>query len=172
MKSAVPLCPSALLILSVRVALSIALGLIATCASAATEITIEELSDIQFGQIPPTAGTQTRTATFCVALDENGRYLVTGVGSGAGGAFTLQNSSSYSVAGLSYQVFINDRGRGLGRRLSPSVPLVGLRGKRMRPNGRCPRPPARVSVRITAAQLATARPGRYRGTLNLLVVPE
>lgn len=151
---------------------TVVLNLLATVALAATEITIEELSDIQFGQIPPTAGTQTRTATFCVALDENGRYRVTGLGSGAGGAFTLQNSENYAIAGLSYQVFVSDRGRRLGRRLQPSVPLAGLRGKRVRRNGQCPRPPARLSIRIAAAQLATAKPGRYRGTLNLLVVPE
>lgn len=155
-----------------KFAVVILLSLLGTAAQAASEIVIEELSDIQFGQIPPTSGTQIRTATFCVALDVNGRYRITGVGSGRGGDFTLQNSSNYAISGLGYQVFINDRGRRLGRRLQPSVPLVGLRGKRTRRNRRCPRPPARVSIRVTAGALASAKPGRYRGTLNLLVVPE
>lgn len=139
---------------------------------AASEIQIEQLSDLEFGQIPPTSGTQTRTATFCVALDVNGSYRVTGVGSGPGGAFTLQNSSSYAAQGIAYQVFVNDRNRRLGRSLEPSVPLQGLRGKRIRRNQRCPRPRGRVSVRIPAAELQSAQPGRYRGTLSLLVVPE
>lgn len=155
-----------------RVVVVILLSIFAPVVLAASEITIEELSDIRFGQIPPTSGTQTRTATFCVALDVNGRYRVTGTGSGVGGAFTLQNSSNFSLAGLSYQAFVNDRGRRLGRQLQPSVPLLGLRGKRTRRNQRCPRPRARVSVRISAEDLVSAKPGRYRGTLNLLVVPE
>lgn len=152
--------------------LSLVLSSGASRVLAASEITIDELTDIQFGQIPPTSGTQTRTAEFCVALDVNGRYRITAVGSGASGDFTLQNSSNFAIAGLSYDVFANDRGGGLGRQLRPSVPLVGLRGKRTRPNQRCPRPLARVSVRITSESLAAARPGRYRGTLNLMVVPE
>lgn len=155
-----------------KVVFVIMLSLVTPAVLAASEIIIEELSDIQFGQVSPTSGTQTRTATFCVALDVNGRYRVTGLGSGPGGAFTLQNSSSYTVAGLSYQVYVNDRGNRLGRQIQPSVPLLGLRGKRTNPNQRCPRPPGHVSVRITAADLAAAKPGQYRGTLSLLVVPE
>lgn len=155
-----------------KLAVVILLSLLATAAQAASEIIIEELSDIEFGQMSPTSGTQTRTATFCVALDVNGRYRITGVGSGSGGDFTLQNSSNYAVAGLAYQVFINDRGQQLGDQLQPSVPLVGLRGKRATGNQPCPNPPARVSIRIAAEALASARAGRYRGTLNLLVVPE
>lgn len=148
------------------------LCLFATAGHTASEITIDELSDIEFGQTSPTSGTQTRTATFCVALDVNGRYRVTAVGSGVGGAFTLQNSSNYGVAGLGYQVFVNDRGGRLGQQLEPSVPLLGLRGKATRPNDRCPLPRGRVSILIPTQELASAKPGRYRGTLSLLVVPE
>lgn len=138
----------------------------------AAEIEVDELSDFDFGQVPPSAGELTAEDTFCVALLERGSYQITAVTDAPGGEFVLLGVDGVLGRGVAYRVFVNERGGGRGDELMPGVPLTGLRSRARLPNGRCPRPLPRITVTISAGALGRAPPGVYRGALGLTVSPE
>lgn len=142
-----------------------------TCQSVgAAEVQITQLADIDFGRVPPTVSEVRSAANFCVALEPQGRFNIIATGDGPGGSFLLQQSGG--VGAISYTVTVSDRGRGRGRLVQAGVPLGGLRALSPRPNGACSQPFGTVTAMIDGRALRAARPGFYRGTLNLLVAPE
>jgi len=136
----------------------------------AADIQIVDLSDIDFGVVPPTAGSLTADTEFCVALDPRGRYSLIGRGSGPAGNFQLIERGT-GVFSIDYNVLVSDRGRNFTDLLIAGVPLSNQRGGRFLNNGRC-LPSSHLRVVVPSGQLQSAAPGRYEGTLSLMVVPE
>lgn len=144
------------------------LTLLAAASAVAVDIRISDLSDLDFGSIPPTAGPLTNTMDFCVSLSENGRYNVVARGSGPGDAFVLRNG----FWDLPYTLRYSDKPGRRGEELTPGLPLGGLKAKRRQPGQDCRRPAATIEVTISSASLESARSGRYNGVLRLTVSPE
>ncbi len=132
------------------------------------DIRVSDLSDIEFGAVPPTAGRLVRRMDFCVSLSEPGRYSVTALGSGAGYAFELSDG----LSPLPLEVLYSDRPGRRGVSLVPGVAETGLRGRKRKRRSDCRRPTASIEVAVRAADLAAASAGRYRGVLTLTVAPE
>lgn len=136
----------------------------------AADIQIVDLSDIDFGVVPPTAGDLSADSEYCVAMDPRGRYSLIGLGSGPGGGFQLIERGT-GAFGINYNVEVSDRGRRFSDVLQPGIALGNQRASQLLNNGRC-QPSSRLRIVISSNQLAGAVPGRYQGTLSLLVVPE
>lgn len=134
------------------------------------ELQIKDLADIDFGEAPATIGTLRSNTSFCVAMQPRGRYSLVGFGNGAGGTFSLIDSGN-GIHTLDYRVEVSDRGRRRGQPLLAGIPLSGLRASRFRNNGRC-NPRGAIAVIIDGNDIQNARPGQYKGTLMLTVVPE
>ncbi len=83
---------------SVRCFVGIVVWLLSMVNAMAAEISITELGDLNFGQVPPTAGRLVATTTFCVGLDERSRYQVVANGTSNGGRFTLQAGNRSGIA--------------------------------------------------------------------------
>ena len=160
------LCGMGLALLSAIVSIS----LLIPSVSRAADIQIVDLSDIDFGVVPPTAGDLTASTEFCVAMDPRGRYSLVGRGSGPAGDFRLteRGTGAYSI---DYVVQVSDRGRRFADVLQPGTPLTNQRASQLTTNNRC-QPPARLRIQVSSNQLQSAVPGHYEGTLSLLVVPE
>ena len=146
-------------------------GLHAYVAQAA-EIEVEELSDIDFGDVPPSVGELTAQNQFCVALADRGNYQIRAFGNAPNGAFVLLGVDGLVRRGIAYRVFVNERGGGRGVELAPGVPLGGLRSRARLPNERCPQPQPSITVSISAEEIGAASTGSYRGSLGLTVAPE
>ena len=138
----------------------------------AAEIVVDELSDFDFGEVPPSAGELSAESAFCVALSDRGNYQISALTSAARGEFLLQGVDGSVSRGIGYRVFVSESGSGLGTELMPGLPLSGLRSGARLPDGSCPRPLPRITVIITAEQLGQAPPGAYRGILGFTVAPE
>ena len=138
----------------------------------AAQIEVEELSDIDFGDVPPSVGELTAENTFCVALVDRGNYQIRAFGNAPNGAFVLLGADGLVSRGIAYRVFVNERGGGRGAELAPGVPLGGLRSRARLPNGRCSQPQPRITVSIPAGEIGAASSGSYRGSLALTVAPE
>ena len=138
----------------------------------AAEIEVDELSDIDFGEVPPSVGELRSQTDFCVALSERGNYQISAFTSAPGGAFVLLGADNSVERGVAFEVFVNERGGGRGVQLFPGVPLTGLRSRERLPNGSCPRPQPQISVTIRRSELSRAKSGFYRGSLGLTVAPE
>ena len=110
---------------------------------------------------------------MCVYSEaQHGAYRITAVGSGNGGAFTLDAAG---FAPLSYEVQWNDNaGQDAGVELTPHVPNGGYRTSAQDPD--CLRGPAEKNSLIllmTSSDLAGAAAGViYSGTLSLTIAPE
>ncbi len=142
--------------------------LVAVPGAVAMDIRISDLSDIDFGAVPPTAGQLVRRMDFCVSLSEPGRYSVTALGTGRGYAFELSNGHSP----LPVEVRYSDRPGRRGVSLVPGVPETGLKGRKRKRRSDCNRPTASIEVVVEAADLIAAPAGRYGGVLTLTVSPE
>ncbi len=138
--------------------------------AAEAQVQITELSDLDFGVVPPTVGTLTAESDLCVPMAPRSRYSLIGFGTGSGGAFSLVDSGN-GVHSIDYQVRINDRGRSAGDELFAGTPMTGLRASNFLPNGRC-NPRGQIRIIIDGAEIGSAAPGNYNGTLTLTVVPE
>ena len=132
------------------------------------DIRISDLSDIDFGSVPPTAGQLVTRMDFCVSMSENGRYNVIARGSGTGDAFAMHNGAWE----LPYTLRYTDKPGRRGRELTPGLPLGGLRAKKRPPGQDCRRPSASIGITLSAASLEAAGSGQYRGVLTLTVSPE
>ncbi len=137
-------------------------------SAAAVDIRISDLSDIDFGSVPPTAGPLINRMDFCVSMSENGRYNVIARGSGTADAFAIRNGFQE----LPLTVRYTDKPGRPGAQLTPGMPLGGLRAKKRRPGQDCRRPSASIEVELSAASLEAAGPGQYDGVLTLTVSPE
>lgn len=144
--------------------------LLLNATAKAADIQVKDLNDVDFGQVPPTAGTLRANSDFCVAMRPRGRYSLIGFGNGSDGAFSLVDSGN-GAHSIDYRVRISDRGRNAGQELFKGTPLTGLRASQFRNNGRC-NPRGRIRVIVDGAELQRAAPGSYNGTLTLTVVPE
>jgi hypothetical protein len=137
----------------------------------AATLIITDIEDIDFGEVLPTANRVREQMRFCVNATPAGPYQVIGVGSGAGGAFTLSNGSG-PLGQIGYDVYVSDRGNRLANQLTPNVPLGGLTARSPRADGRCQPPPVFLNVVIDTNDLSTAPGGEYQGLLQLTVAPE
>lgn len=137
----------------------------------AATLSITELEDIDFGDVPPTADLARQRIRVCVNMTPAGPYNLTGIGAGAGGAFQLNQPGNPS-ANLDYTVFVGTRGRRARQELEPGVPSDSLMARQPRPNGSCRPPYLNVVVLIDANDLRTAPGGAYQGRLEPTVAPE
>lgn len=144
------------------------LALLATTAGYAADIRISDLTDIDFGIVPPTAGQLVSTMDFCVSLDMNGQYGVVARGTGVARAFTLNNG----VSNLPYALRYSDNPGQPGTLMTPGFPEWGFRAKKRKKNEDCNKPSASIEVTIEAADLQAASAGQYFGQLVLTVTPE
>jgi len=146
------------------------LSSLATQAIRAADVQIADLTNIDFGAVPPTVGELRADTTFCVAMEPRGRYSLIGRGSGPAGDFQLIERGN-GVHSIDYQVQVSDRGRRFRDVLQPGISLANQRASGLLGNGRC-QTQARLRVVVSGNQMQSAAPGRYQGTLSLLVVPE
>lgn len=144
------------------------------CASIslAAEIELEALSDIDFGEVPPSIGDLMSQTSFCVALSERGNYQISAFTNAPGSRFVLLGADQVVAHGVAFEVFVSESGGGRGAQLLPGVPITGLRSRERLPNGDCRRPQPQITVTIRGGELSNARPGIYRGSLGLTVAPE
>lgn len=136
----------------------------------AADIQIVDLNDIDFGAVPPTVGDLTAATEFCVPMDPRGSYSLVGRGSGPAGSFALTERGT-GAHHIQYSVQVADRGRRFDDVLQSGIPLNNQRASRLNNNGSC-QPPSRLRILISSEQLQSAAPGRYEGTISLLVAPE
>ena len=156
-----------MLVLS-RLALLIFLLFQLTSLRAAT-ITINELSDIDLGTVSPTTDGIRVRSSFCVSMTPRGPFQIIGRGTQPGGRFALSDPAG-SPDEIEYSVFVTSRRRGLGRQLTPGVPVTGLRAARPRRNGRCRQ--TFITIMVDSQFLSQAAAGQYSGGLTLTVAPE
>lgn len=145
-----------------------------TCASLlcapdsfAATIIVEELKDIDFGEVSPTTGSQRKRIRVCVTSDPAGPFQITGLGSGNNGNFEL---SSGLPEGIAFNVRVLQV-RGQPKNLRPGVPVSGLQARERSADGRC-LGPVMIVTEIDSADLEAAPGGSYSGLLILTVAPE
>jgi len=134
---------------------------------AMADVKISNLQDFDFG-LYPGAGLLQDDKNICVNVIPTGGYQIVMYGDGIGGRFEVSNGVDF----LPYSVFYNDRARAPGgkrvyegqlqtgqRRASNQLDCTdGLN--------------ANIRVRLRAADLTSANPGRYQGTLFMTISPE
>jgi len=142
-------------------------GMSALILPAMADVKISNLQDFDFG-LYSGAGFLQDDKNICANAIPVGRYQIVMYGDGSGGRFEVSNG----VNSLPYRVFYNDRARRAGgkrvyegqlqtgqRRASDQLDCTdGLN--------------ANIRVRLRAADLTSANPGRYRGTLFMTISPE
>jgi hypothetical protein len=134
-------------------------------------VRITGLSDVNFGLIANFDVDAVRSQNLCVFSGRpNLGYNVRGIGTGAGGAFTLSNG----VDALPYEVqWAGTSGQTSGVSLSPNLVRTGLvssAAQQTCSNG--PPTTASLIVLIRAAALQASAGGNYSGTLTLVLAPE
>ncbi len=142
-----------------------------TLSARAATLIITDLEDIDLGEVLPTATRVRQQIRFCVNATPAGPYQLTGIGSGANGAFTLSNGSG-PVGQIGYDVYVSDHGNRLDTQLAPNVPVGGLTARSPQADGRCMPPPVFLNVVIDTNDLSRAPGGVYQGLLQLTVAPE
>ena len=137
-----------------------------TFSATAAEISITELNDVDFGPVSPTMGVLQERLRTCVNMTPPGPFQMLGLGYPGSGTFTLTSSAGESI---DYSVAVQNRGR---HTMLPGIPVTGLMARQPRPTGDCQPPFTHIIIEIDSAQLQAAPGGRYRGTLELTVIPE
>lgn len=131
------------------------------------DVRISELQDYDFG-LYPGRGRLQDDKNICTSVIPSGRYQIVMFGDGAGGSFEISNGPD----SLPYRVYYNDRNRTRGtRRIQANQALTRQRGASDQAdcsNGLS----ANIRIRIQRRDLRSANPGRYRGTLTMIVAPE
>lgn len=144
----------------------------AAAAPASAQARISKLSDIAFGTLSNFATDSVQAQSVCAySLGLLGAYHVTATGSGAGGAFTLDNGAG---ATLAYEVQWSDSaGRSSGTGLTSGTALTGQSSGAL--TSGCtllgPATSASLIVVIRATTLSTATAGNYTGVLTIVVAP-
>ena len=154
--------------LSVRLAILLALGLASPCVTmpaAAQGVQISNLSDMGFGLVTDIGSDQVQAQSVCAFSGLlGGRYTVTASGSGAGGAFTLSNGS----ATLPYEVqWSSSAGQVSGTNLVAGRPLPGQTMLLSCPVLQATN--ASLIVILRGIALSAARSGSYTGTLTVIL---
>lgn len=145
------------------------LALICISLNAAfADILITKLDDISLSTAN-TGRDTVLTERFCVASDPVAPYGLIVLGSGANGAFTIENGPFQ----IEYEVAYRDRGSGPGFiEILPGVPVNGFQSRPLRGNQRCPGNAGRMRVIIRKDQINSAVSGLYQGSVQLTVIPE
>jgi hypothetical protein len=142
-----------------------------SATAASNNVRITQLSDVAFGLITNISSDASRSQSICVYSNSaSDGYNVRAIGSGSGGAFTLE-SGSFS---LPYDVEWNSAsGQANGIALTPNVALSGLVSMaRQQTCNSGPSSSASLIVIIHSSALASAEAGSYSGSLTLVIGPE
>ncbi|MBB3691934.1 hypothetical protein [Sphingomonas sp. BK580] len=133
--------------------------------AAAQNVQVSGLSDVAFGTITGFGADLVRSQSICAFSGLlGGRYTVTAVGSGTGGAFTLSNGA----AALPYEVqWSTSAGQNSGTGLTANVPLSGQTMLLSCPVLQVTN--TSLIVILRAASLSTATAGNYSGTLTVIL---
>ncbi len=131
------------------------------------DVKISALQDFDFG-LYPGGGNLQDNKNVCANVIPNGRYQIVMFGDGAAGNFEISNG----IDSIPYRVFYNDSTRRRGaRRIRTGQPLTSQSGASDQLN--CSDGlNANIRIRMRSADLLTANPGRYRGTLTMTISPE
>lgn len=133
-----------------------------TSASVAATITISELTDFNFGEVPANVNRLRAREDFCVDLNPRGVFNLQGLGDDSDGGFVLLNGAGDKIR---YEVEVRKR------TLSPGELMTGLKGKPRKNNGRCGSK-HQLDIEINKQDLESAPGGAYSGLLRLMVIPE
>lgn len=150
-------------------AVLIGLVVYASSAAAAT-LSITQMQDIDFGEVPPTADQVEDQVSLCVNMDPSGPIRLTAIGSGSGGEFLLHQADPRF--GVGFEVWVSNRRNRPSHKLEPGVAATRLMARRPLPNGRCRRPFTYLTVIINTQDLRSAPGGNYGGRLEITVAPE
>jgi hypothetical protein len=131
-------------------------------ASVAATVTISELTDFNFGEVPANVKRLRAREDFCVDLEPRGVFNLQGLGDDSDGGFVLINGAGDKIR---YEVQVRNR------TLAPGELMTGLKGKPRKNNGRCGST-HRMDIEINKQDLESAPGGAYRGQLRLIVIPE
>ena len=140
--------------------------LMAAGHSHAATLSITELVDVDFGSIPRDLNPIQQRITFCVSMTPRGPFMLTAIGSGAGGAFAMTN-----ISGGSWEIgyFLQIR----GHVLTAGVPQTGVhQAGPPGAGGECRPPRFPLTIDVDPADVSIAPAGQYQGLLQLTVAPE
>ena len=135
-------------------------------------VKISGLQDLQLAAWEANNGDVVLSEDFCVySTRAQGGYKVNAQGSGAANAFSLANGAN----SLPYSLKWNDGGAGALSdptvALTPNSLSAAFQGASTVSPECTGGDTARLEVRVTAAQMASAVDGEYAGTLTLIVSP-
>ena len=135
----------------------------------AATITITDLEDVDFGDLPPTSQRIAQRIRACVNSTPAGPYRLLAQGFTSDGSFHLLNGANET---LEYRVRASNRRNRLGRQLESGVAQGGFFSRRSSPRGRCRPPFLWITVLVRPEVLQQSPGGDYRGTLQITVAPE
>ena len=134
-------------------------------------VQISKLRDLQ----PPTftgSGTRSDGADLCIYTNSTaGRYRVTALGSGSGGAFKIKNQTTLEE--LDYALNWNDQnGASGGAPISSGTPLTNQTGADTNSTTCSGGTNSNLQVTFSEQNLLAAKSGTYSGSVSIMVEPD